>query len=613
MLAQKQYKPAAYRTLDISQPGYGGLNIQDLEYELNINQSPDMLNMMLKNGAFGKRYGQEEVHEFTDDIKAMAKYKDCLYIHAGTDIIQYDADTDTETVIYSDADALAEKGVFFNFNKLLYYLNGTVYLQYDGTTMTEVEPYCPDLCINRKPDGSYADIIDDYNRLGAGFKNTFHGDGTSKTFVLTDQNLDARAVSADVDGNILTEGTDFTVDRTAGTVTFNTAPLHSTNNVVITAYKTEQEYIDSIMSNKYWAAYGGQNNSRLFLAGNGHSIYYFSDVFDASYFPESNYAAVGNGEDDITGFGAQYNVLVVFKPTEMYAISYNLVQNADGDTEAQFFSAQINVEMGCDMPATIHYVDNRLTWGSTEWGICTLCSTVIEDERNVRVISRNINGGERRSGLLDENELEKAIAINFEGKYILTVNGNAYVWDYTFSPYPASDRIAVDNAAKSLSWFFWQNINVSAYMTLKRKLYYARGAKLCTFNHAYSDFGAVIPSHYQTPLIDFGAYEYLKTIKKIFFEVRGDTPATTRIKYITEENPDGEVDPEDIFINTKLWKEFNWQTWGWSFVNFAKTFARKCSIKKVTFLSVRLENEEVDRDMSLSGIRMNYTMVKEIK
>ena len=106
MLRQRQFKPAQYRTLEIAQPGYGGLNIQDLEYDLNINQSPKMLNMMLKNGAFGKRYGQTLVHQFTEDVLAVGKYKGSLYVHAGTTLIKYEPESDTETVIYSDNEKL---------------------------------------------------------------------------------------------------------------------------------------------------------------------------------------------------------------------------------------------------------------------------------------------------------------------------------------------------------------------------------------------------------------------------------------------------------------------------------------------------------------------------
>ena len=575
-----------------------------------------MLNMMIKNGAFGKRYGQETIHTFDGNVLAMGKYDDKLYVHVGTAIYEYDPATDTEREIFSDS-GMTAAGTFIVFNRMLYYLNGQLFVVYDGTTAQIVEPYIPDVCINRLPSGEYSDLIDDYNRLGAGFKNTFNGDGTSTKYVLTDKDLDDTPVIAEVDtenGTVTyTEGNGITVDRTKGEVTFDTAPAHAQNNVVITAYKTDQQYIDSVLNNKYWAAYGGTNNSRLFLAGNGNSVYYFSDVFDATYFPESNYSSVGNGKDDITGFGAQYNILVVFKATEMYAISYSFAQNADGDYEAQFTSAQINVEMGCDMPDTILYVDNRLTWGSKDWGICTLCSTVIEDERNVRVISRNINGGYREPGLLAEPHLEKAIAFVYEGKYCVAVNGNVYAWDFTNAPYSASDRISVDDAARNIAWFKWNNINLKTYRVLDRKLYYTNGASLNRFTDALNDFGQAIESVYRTPMFDFGAYHILKTIRNVYFLVRGDTPTSIRIKYITDDNTEGETDPANIAITGHLWADFLWSTFGWSMVRYARAFHRKCSIKKIILFGIELYNNDLNKDMSLSGIKVEYMPLKEIK
>ena len=403
------------------------------------------------------------------------------------------------------------------------------------------------------------------------------------------------------------------VDRDTGEVVFLTPPSNAQNNVVITAYKTFAKYEEGVKSCKYWATYGGQQNSRLFLAGNGTSTYFYSDAMDASYFPENNFAVIGNAEEDITGFGAQYKILVVLKPNEMYALDYQFVPDENGVYGAQFYSAQINADMGCDMPDTIHYVDNRLTWGSTQWGICTLCSTVIEDERNVRVISRNINGGYRESGLLAEANLDKAIAMNFEGKYMVALNGNVYMWDYTNKPYSSSDRISPDDAAKNIAWFRWDNIEISCYKVLNRKLYYGKGADLCTFTNELNDFGNAITAYYQTPMMDFNAFEALKTIKKVFFEVRGDTPAVINITYITDEDAMGEADPEPIIIPVRLWDGFDWTGFAWSFVQFAKTFTRKCSVKKVVLFGVLMDNAELNKDMNLSGMKCEYTVVKEVK
>lgn len=648
---QKTHSAAEYKMLNLAEVGYGGLNIQDLDYTLPLNQSPRMLNMMVKNGAFGKRYGQENKITFASDIKAMMEYKGFIYVHVGTDILKVDMSVSTPTysTMYTNAD-LDVAGNFFKYNKRIYFLSPKIYLECDGTEMKKVEPYCPDVLINRTPDGTQSDVIDDYNRLGAGFKNSFNPDGTATEFVVmipksSDDDtagLDATPIKVEIDGVDYTEGDGsgkiVSVDRATGKVTFDTAPAHGQNTVVITAYKTDQVYINSIMNSKYFAVYGGQNNSRLFVAGNGSSTYFYSDVFDASYFPETNDAVVGNAETDITGFGSQYNVLIVFKPSEIYAIDYQYATDTTGEQKAMFFTTQVNADIGCDMPKTIKYVDNRLTWGSTRWGILTLCSTVIEDERNVRVVSRNINGGYRNDGLLAEPNLENAVAMSYDGKYIVCCNGasngsisfeyrddddnlirvidsggHAYSWDYTISPYSSSDRVSPDDAAKNTAWFKWDNFFMSAYVILNRKLYFARGDSIGMLNNTYYDFGGIIPSFYRTPLMDFDAYHMLKTVKKAFFEVRGDTPCRIRIKYITDEDADGEQDPEDIEVAVTLWDAFGWDTFGYTTINFAKTFTRKCSIKKINLFAIELTNNEIGRDMSLSGIRCEYTLVKEIK
>jgi hypothetical protein len=153
-----QTKPKLY---EIPAPGRGGLNLEDLEYSQTSNQSPSMLNMMYKNGAFGKRHGQTYIsNDFESDILALAHYKNEIIVHAGTKL--YSFTNGQAKQIFSGLTAKA--GVFINFNKNLYYLNGK-FVEYDGASCKAVEPYVPDVVINRTPDGTYSDIIQNYNRL----------------------------------------------------------------------------------------------------------------------------------------------------------------------------------------------------------------------------------------------------------------------------------------------------------------------------------------------------------------------------------------------------------------------------------------------------------------
>lgn len=594
LLQTPSFKATAYKQLQIDEPCKGGINLRDLEYEQDINQSPNVLNMMYRNGAFGKRYGQKYYHDFGEPIYSLGYFKEDIITHAGDKIYKGNVQI---------AEGMPQKkGLFINFNGLLYFLCDKFY-QYDDE-WKEVEPHIPIVLINRKPDGSYkGDINEEYNLIGSGFQNHFHGDGTSTVYKLSEKELDEKTIKVIVEGK---EITDFTVDYEKGEVTFTTAPVQGTNNVEITAYKTVQEDIDKVMNCTLYATYGGNNNSRLFLAGDGNSCFYFSGVADATYFPAQSYARIGNDDDDIKGFGEQYDVLIAFKSNEIYGLEYY----TDDDGIGRFSSYRINSKIGCDAPNSIQLINNQLVWLSSIHGVCTLVSTDIEDERNVRVISRNIDGGYRVPGLLQEANLQNAVATDYEGKYFLVANERAYVWDYLMSPYANTGKLDAD--AKRLSWFLFDNFNVDMFVQKERDLLYAIGSKLVIITNEYRDFGEPIHAKYQTPFMQFEV-NYLKTIKNMYVQCRADTASVINITYFTEETPNGEKEPEPIIIYGKLWKNFLWTTFGWSMVNIANVFRRKCSLKKIQMASVLFENDELDRDMSISHLSFEYAIIKSIK
>lgn len=593
-----KFNPTQYAMLDISEPGKGGINQYELEFEQDVNQTPFCQNMMYRNGAFGKRYGLKHEETFTEPIYDVGLYDGHMMVHSGTKLYRDD-------VSHEVASGLpASKGLWFNFNRILYYLNGGYY-QYDGSWAT-VTPYAPEIVINRKPDGSYSDTIEPYNRVGTAFKNTFHGDGTSTVYVLTDKNLDNVTPIVEVDNATTTA---FTWDRTNGTVTFTTAPSQGTNNVVITAYKTEQQYIDTILNNKYSATYGGNLNSRVFIGGGGESKVYYSETFDASYFPESNYFTIGNTNDDVTGFGEQYDILLVFKPTEIYSLDYYVGTEGTGE----FTCKQVNPSIGCDCPDTIQLINNQLVWLSTTNGVCTLVSTNIEDERNVRPLSRNINGGHLRQGLLDEYNLENAHSVDWDGKYFLSVNGICYVWDYLMSPYLNTGKI--DQDAKRLSWFFFTNWEAEKYFKIGTQLYMVSGNYINTTQESFNDFGNAIEASYQCPLYQFNAIPWLKTVKNIYAQCREDHDSTIEMRYITEDDQTGEREPEPIitYASVRLWTNFDWDTFQWDIYGLGRTHRRKCNLKKIQMATVLFENDLVDQDMSITHVAFQYAVIKNVK
>lgn len=623
LLETPKFSPTQYRMLDIDEPCKGGVNKEDLEFEQELNQSPNVINMMYRNGALGKRYGRRVYQVYPDTIYDVGVYGDDVFVHAGTKIYKNNPNTEVASGIP------ASKGMWFNFNRILYYINGAYY-QYNGSWAT-VTPYVPNVLINRKPDGSYkGDTIENYNRIGAGFSTTFHGDGTSKNYILEQTGLDATTPIVKVDNVQKTVGTDFTWNVSTSTVTFTTAPPQGTNNVEIIAYKTDQSYVSSIMNNKYWATYGGNNNSRVFLAGGGESKVYYSHVFDATYFPDNNDFAIGNSNFDVTGFGEQYDILLIFKPTEIFSLDYYVNSNSG---VGEFTAKQVNSAIGCDCPDTIELINNQLVWLSTREGVCTLVSTNIEDERNVRPLSRNVNGGHLRSGLMQEQNLTQAKSVDWNGEYLLSVNGNAYLWEYLMTPYMNTGKL--DQDAKRLTWYVFSNWDAGGYHEVDNKLYWFVENVLFTTHDRFCDekweevdgsyqktYYPIIAS-FQCPLYQFNAVPWLKTVKNVYVQCREDHDSIVNMKYVTEDDQEGEVEPEPIrtFASVRLWgngenedtTNFSWDTWAWDIYGLAKTHRRKCNLKKIQMATVIFENGEIDKDLSITHLAFQYAVIKNVK
>ena len=618
LLQTPKFNANQLNDFDIDLPGSGGINLKDLKFELDPKQSPNMLNMIYRNGCLCKRNGQEHwltlKKELTDGyipcyINDVGYFDDEVYLVTQGGLYSGAMDDNKELRYESNlSTTLSKKNTLFCFNRKIYYYESPSKFYYHdivvkpGTDIwNEVKPYVPDICINRKPDGTYSDPIEEYNRMGSAFKNTFHGDGTSMTYQLTDKNLDSKEPIVIVNGEVAHNYKYFAED---GQVIFDSAPSKGTNNVEITAYKTvTEEYI----SGKYYQAYGGANNSRLFIGGCGNGMIYYSSVSDATYFPYSNYMLVGNSAEDVVGFGEQYDVLVVFKPKEIIGVEYYL----DNEGKGQFSSKVINSRIGCDAPKSIQLVDNKLVWLSSSNGVCTLVSTEIEDERNVRIISRNIEKGYETTGLLQESNLTDAVSVDWDGKYMLAVNGKVYVWDYMVTPYANTGKLDYD--AKRLAWFIYDNITAHHFIKTKDILYLAKNYEIIKMIDEFNDFGEPIKAHYQTPYLQFSAVPYLKTVKNIYVQTLADRAVQIDMTYFTEESPDGEKEAEPIRVYDKLWHSFKWNTFGWQFTNIANTFRRKCSLKKIQMCSVLFENNETDKDMAIYHVGFQYMIVKNIK
>lgn len=580
----------------------GGVSYKYIESQLNDNQSPYMLNMNADDrGALTKRKGQKvHISYATGPVFAMYEYKDKLIVHAGNKLYSDQSEIYTLT---------PQKGVFFVFGDTLYYLNGAEYIQYDGVTAKEVEPYIPHLTIGRSPSGG-GELLEEFNLLGTGFIDSFNGDGTSKDFQLSLTGLDATEVVASIDGGITwdqVEGDDFTVNRVTGVVSFVTAPAELVDNVYIKAFKTVSGLKERVLGCKYFELYGGENDTRVFIAGNNDypNWYWYSGIYDPTYFPENSFNKIGSDSEKVTGFIKQYDTLVVFKERSIYAVNYQL--EADG---ASFPTRPLNSYVGCDMPHTIQLINNEPVFANTYKGVHILRSSQIRDERNVQLISSNINGAIYRPGLLDESETDliQATSCDFDKKYWLCVNDKVWVWDYEQTPYMGQDE--------QLAWFPYDNMSANCFIEIERKLYYGSriNGNVNTFQENYNDFGEPINGIWRSKLFNFNLPDFLKTISQIWVTTRANTYSEIKIKYF---NDNGDMVDETVVPANQAssfdWDMWDWDNFTWGVARYAPTIKRKPKIKKVQYFQIEFSNNKLNENLSILSLIIQYSINRKIK
>jgi hypothetical protein len=608
------------RELRLSQLN-GGLSIKYFESLIKDNQSPQMQNLNADDrGSLSKRWGIIKTYETSlgsGSINGIYYYASKIVIAWGTQVYTQSGG-DQPVSIYSGI--ANTKATFFEFNNILYLVNGTDYIAYNGTTCTTVTPYVPLLYTGRLYSGG-GTAYEGINRIGAGFKNSFNGDASHTSFLLSQTELDATLVTVTISGVAKTEGTHFTVNRTTGTVDFtggtspHGAPATGTDNVIITAYKTDSTAVTSIKSCKYVASYGGENDTRIFLCGYGNYVFY-SGLLDPTYFPYNNYNRLGDPNKTCNGFSKIYDILVVFKDKSIYSMEY-----LNNSGTVSFPTKVINDAVGCDIPGSIQLINDNPVWCNTYRGVYILWTNgSIKEEKNVRLISDNINGSPYKTGILDETSenLLLASSFDFEGKYYLCIATKCWLWDYKISPYQG-----LTDGGESLSWFYYTNINASCWINNGTDLYFGdrtNGVVNKANSGVYNDNGTAINGIWRSKLFAFDdgsgnqLTDWYKTIIEFWLTTRSNINADVNITYYSEIGSTLETTTiSAASVKNFDWSHWDWSNYTWNVVNYAATIRKKPKLKKIKYFQIELANNEINQNLSIIYLVISYILSQRVK
>lgn len=452
------------------------------------------VNLVSDTGGFPeKRKGWRKLLQCDSPINGLYRGtidgEDYFLVHGGTKLYKW-----TETQLTQLKTGLTNaKGTFFVMGGKIYILTGGEYLVYDGETVKDVSEvaYIPTTSIGNKPGGG-GTAFDEVNLLTPKRKNEFQGDGTTKVYQLDTTDVDS-IVEVTIN-DVVQASSAYTLNGEKGQVTFTTAPpkpeITGSDNVTITFSKEVEGYADKITKCKIAAIYGGRSQDRVFVSGNPdqQDTDWHCESADPTYFSDLSYSTIGADGTPIVGYCTISDTQAIFKAdnradTTIYFRGYTIT-----DTDVQFPVRRAATGAGAIAKRAFAYLlDDPLFL--TRSGVFSLTTNNITAQQAVRNRSFYVD-----AQLTKEANLEDAIAIVWNGYYVLCINSHCYILDgnqnQAYKPQSYGDYV--------YECYYWDNVPAVAFMEYHGSLYFGTAdGRICKMNtdidsmDSYSDGGTM--------------------------------------------------------------------------------------------------------------------------
>lgn len=585
------------------------------------SHSPYALNLMADEGGMPeKRPGWRTLQRMEGRINGLFRCemgdKEHYLCHAGTKIWKLDmtGGVTAQNLLLRDGLCDGPSHSFYMMGKL-YILTGSEYLEYDGDTLGPVEGYVPTLQINRNPDGTGGSELEKANLISPWGIEEFIGNGSGRIFQLCRKGLDADPVECQVYNSTTaawetkTEGSDFTVDRTAGTVTFKTAPAASELvNVKITAAKTVEGNREKITGAKNGVVF---NDGTIFVCGSVKGIDFRSGYRQPNYFPENGYDRVGSDENDIVGYCRIGEYLGIIKESsEQDSTVFLRWQESDKDVEGNlltmFHKKPGIVGIGALSSAAIGVLVDEPVFLSRR-GVYSITSNAITSERTVQ--NRSLYCDNR---LTNEPGLEKACTVEWDGRFLVCVNSHCYVLESRRKSYPNGS-----SNGYVCECYYWENIPAVCFLAVGDALYFGTGdGRICRFNtdietlDRYNDDGEAITAVWSTCMDDDGYPHRLKTMirRGCAVTLKPFTRSGVAVSIRTEKD----TAPREICRSTLdifSWEDIDFSRFTFNANDAARDVVLRHTERRYKRLQFFVKNEAVNEGFGIYKIVKSYIVL----
>lgn len=594
-----------------------GCDLTNQPTNVDSNRSPDARNMIRDvPGKVRKRMGYRTVYTLEGKVNGYHKLNgQPPLIHAGTKM--YRVENGKCTAVYSEAND--SRSMSWEFDKKLVIADGKALLLYDGETVSRADANgkVPILTISRQPNGG-GTAYEGLNLIQPKFEEDFLVDADhkdEKVFQLSFGDLDQVEVKVQVmnaDGGWVgkREGTDFTVDRKSGTVTFTSAPgatpVSGTDNVKIIASRTLKGYADRVNKCCVGIQFGVNGASdRLFLAGNPDMINYdwFSGQNDPTYWSDTSYSVLGQSDAAIVGYSVVNARLAAHKNGQDAQRNCIVREGNLVDNQPAFPIVNILQGEGAVGRYTFGYLQTEPLF-LTAMGVYAITAQDITGEKYSQLRSFYLNGK-----LLEESGLEDSYSCVYKDMYWLAVNGKVYILDGLQAS--QTDRGA-PYATRQYAGFYLTDIPARVLWVDGGALWFGDAeGKVYKFHTdssdllSYSDDGKPIYAYWRTMDVAGKNVYRSKNFTRLYVELAA--AAATGVRVFARVNGIW----EELWEDTTSARYLDFGNIDFSKITFncdnnPKTMGDKISIKKVDKAGFRVENGELNEPFGLNNISVEY-------
>lgn len=580
--------------------------------------SPNAMNMISdKSGLPEKRAGTRTLHRLKAPINGMF-YGDIsgertLLVHGGNTL--YKVTATTSEVLAVGLNNHRSTGFFMQSGgkTKLFLLTGGQYICWDGKEFLSVADiaYVPTVLIGKQPTGG-GTPLEPVNMLQPKRCEKFAGSGSALVYQLASNALDPLALKIEIRTasgmQTLTENKGFSVNRETGQVTFVTppavSPVSGEDNVYITYAKSPQGYAQRITGCLFCAYYGLGGANRVFLAGNPQYKAYdrWCEVNDPTYFPDLNYSIVGTDNTAIMGYAKIGEYLVIIKEdNQQDATIYVRSAEMMGD-KAVFPLKQGVTGVGAISPYSfVNLIDEPLFLSRT--GVYAVTSNTVTAERTLQ--NRSYMADNR---LCKEENLQNAIAAEWNGYYLLGINSRVYLFD-------SRRKTMVEGGGFCYESYLWDNIPAVYFLAVGETLYFGTAdGRVCRFNtdiptaDCYMDDDKPVAAFWETKADNDGMAALLKTMQKKGCSLTVKPAMQTGVDIFVSR--DGE--PYELLVSKGFalfsWENLNFGQFTFSVSETPKVAIINRKIKKYNSLQFKLVNDKPSQSFGLFELSKEFTV-----